>query len=90
MKTITIKIYQWYDIKQWWLDHFGVRTIKNNAREMCDMIEGVYEYQIEEIINKHYGDELFNRDPETYNNCVCELKANLKDICNEAKKIIHL
>lgn len=90
MKTITIKIIQWSDIKQWWLNHFGVRTIKENARDACNFIEGVYECKIEEIIYKHYGDELFNRDPETYNNCVCELKRELEDTCNKAKEIIHL
>lgn len=90
MKTITIKIIQWSDIRQWWLNRFGVRTIKNNARDACNWIEGVYEYEIEKIIDKYYGDELFNRDPETYNKCVCELKTKLEEICDKAKEIIHL
>lgn len=90
MKTVTIKIIQWSDIKQWWLDRFGVRTIKNNARDMCDFIWGVYNSDIEDIIQKHYGDELYNRNPEVYEDFVYELKSHLETVCDKAKEIIHV
>lgn len=90
MKTITIKIIQWSDIKQWWLDHFGVRTIKRNAREVCDFIWGVYNHDLEGIIRKHYGDELFNSNPKVYEDCVLELKEHLENICKQAQEIIHV
>lgn len=90
MKTITIKIIQWSDIKQWWLDRFGVRTIKRNAREMCDFIESKFNHELEGIIAKHYGDDFWAKDGQAYTNCVCNLKERLEEICEEAKKLIHV
>ena len=90
MKTITIKIIQWSDIKQWWLDRFGVRTIKSNAREMCDFIDGIYGSKIEEIIEKHYGDLWYKHDPGMYNDFILDMKEVLHEACKKAKEIIHV
>lgn len=57
---------------------------------MCDFIWDVYNNDLEDIIRKHYGDELFTSNPKLYEDCVLELKEHLENICKQAQEIIHV
>lgn len=87
MKTITIWLLQWSDIKQWWKDRTEPKRIRENAKDALDYVEGRWSGEVETIINAHYP-ELYTGDDERYTDFVIDLKETLCGICQEAKNLI--
>lgn len=88
MKTLTIKLIEWSDIKAWWKDRTDPKRIRENAKDALDYVDGRWSGEVETIINAHYPDLYKEEFDEKYTDFVIDLKETLCGICQEAKKLI--
>lgn len=88
MRTVTINIIQWSDIKEWWKRLREPSRIRQNAKDAVDYVEERWKSQVEKIIGAHYPELGDGADIDRYNDFVIDLKETVSEICEDAKKYI--
>lgn len=88
MKTLTIKIIEWSDIKAWWKRKREPSVIRENAKEAVDYVEERWKSVVEKVIEAHYPELGDGADIERYTDFVIDLKETVREICEDAKKFI--